>query len=137
MNQLYQLLHRLSKVLIRRLLAPVRIVMLGIAVFMITALPAQAHDELCEQISELAGLVMMARQEGLSAQEMLQVADRVLVGYGEDYHHLVGVMIGDAFRVPRYVDQQVKESEITDFSKQYFIGCQQSYRNQSTNPRIP
>ncbi|PNK59584.1 hypothetical protein [Psychrobacter sp. FDAARGOS_221] len=104
-------------------------VMLVSAVTVMPALAnaAQANNETCDQISELAGLVMMARQEGLSAQEMLQVSSRVLEGYSDDYHHLVGVMVGDAFRVPRYVDDHNKQSEIADFSHQYYQSCQQVF----------
>ncbi len=80
---------------------------------------AQAEDNTCSDISELAEAIMTSRQYGMSAIKLVKIAEE---SFGE--HDALAIeMIDAAFDEPRYTTEDFKQEAIEEFTSMYFLEC--------------
>ena len=86
---------------------------------------AQAEDDTCTDISDLAEGVMQARQSGISALHIIKSAE---ASFGDNIDHLnlIVSMTDAAFDTINYDTEEGKQVAIQEFSSMYFLYCYQN-----------
>ena len=82
--------------------------------------------ELCKDISEIAEVMMWARQEGYSSAEMMELTEHLEGENADLFSKLMKSMVINAFGIQRHFSDEYKEQEIEEFKSQYFIKCYES-----------
>lgn len=86
-----------------------------ITLLLITPLTAQAA--ICDDLSDVSGAIMTARQNGMSMSELWRVkADKRLRPYTRS-------KIKDAYSEPKYSTDEYQQNAINDFKDQAFLEC--------------
>lgn len=91
--------------------------LLAATVALSAAMPAQAEQASCQQIGELARMVMEKRQEGVSMS--------VLMGIAKD-NKLIRVMVVEAFKRPDFSSDEYKKREQIKFRNAFESLCYQT-----------
>lgn len=92
---------------------------------LVTSTFAQADDDICTDISDLAEGVMQARQYGISALKIIKGAEESF-GHNTDLLNLIVSMTDIAFDTDSYNTEEDKQVAIQEFSSMYFLSCYKS-----------
>lgn len=71
---------------------------------------------LCKQMSDVAGMVMENRQEGMLMSELMALADSSFSGLLED-------IASAAYSKPRFSTEKMQKRAIVDFQNDVYLGC--------------
>ena len=80
---------------------------------------AQAEDDICENLSENAGFIMSARQNGMAASTLINAAKKA---FGDEDALAIG-MISLAFDEPRYSSEDDKQQAVEEFTSMNYLAC--------------
>lgn len=79
----------------------------------VSPIAKSADVELCEQIQELAEVIMTARQDGAKLNDMMAASD----------NRLAHEIVIDAYKEARYNTPQFKLKAVNEFSNKWVLGC--------------
>lgn len=85
----------------------------------IVSIFAQAEDDICETVSETAGFIMSARQNGMAASTLINSAEKT---FGDE-DALAIEMITLAFDEPRYNSEDDKQQAVEEFTSMTYLEC--------------
>ena len=74
----------------------------------------------CFEVSDMAKLVMEARQYGVSINAMMEVVEKES---NKELKNLVRLMVVEAYKVPRDFMPEYRTRTITEFSNTWYVTC--------------
>lgn len=86
-----------------------------------TAAIADERDEVCAKFSDDAHKIMMARQTGMSLQEVIRIV--VDATPSQSSKDLVRSVIINAYKSPRYLSEDLQDRAARDFADRYHVYC--------------
>ena len=92
-----------------------------LATALLTASTVTNANQLCDELSELAGTVMSARQNGVDMSVIMKIMVK------DDSADVIGKeMTIKAYEVPRYSVEENKAREVKDFANNWYLACIES-----------
>lgn len=73
-----------------------------------------AEDANCPQLSQLAGMFMKGRQEGVTMARAMEIAGN---------NKVMQLMVEQAYSQSRYSTEEFKQRKIQEFSNEWFMTC--------------
>lgn len=92
-------------------------------VILVAAVSAQVNagewEEMCDSLATAAGTTMDARQAGVPATKLFELAD----SFDEEVRGLLRDIILKAYDTPRFKTEEYRQEAITEFQNQTLVGC--------------